>query len=123
VYIFDGGILSLGSLGGFLTVLGVATRNGIMLISHYQTLEDKEGGSFGLELIIRGSKERITTILMTTFTTGLALVPIIIIGRVAGHEIEYPMSIVIIGGLIISTLLNIFIVPALYFWFSKRNSG
>lgn len=120
VYLFDGGILSLGSLVGFLTVLGVATRNGIMLISHYQTLEDEEGEIFGTRLIMRGAKERITPILMTTFTTGLALVPIIIAGQIAGHEIEYPMSIVIIGGLITSTLLNIFIVPALYYWFGKK---
>jgi predicted RND superfamily exporter protein len=122
VYLFDGGILSLGSLVGFLTVLGVATRNGIMLISHYQNLEYKEGQSFGPELIIRGAGERITPILMTTFTTGLALVPIMIAGKVAGHEIEYPMAIVIIGGLITSTLLNIFIVPALYYWFGKKKN-
>jgi len=120
VYLADGGVLSLGSLVGFLTVLGVATRNGIMLIGHYQYLEKEEGESFSPALIIRGAKERITPILMTTFTTGLALVPIVIAGKVAGHEIEYPMAIVIIGGLITSTILNVFIVPALYFWFGKK---
>lgn len=123
VFLVDGGILSLGTLVGFLTVLGVATRNGIMLIGHYQYLEREEKQLFGPDLIIRGAKERITPILMTTFTTGLALLPIIIAGKVAGHEIEYPMAIVIIGGLITSTLLNILIVPALYFWFGKKRNN
>jgi len=120
VYLIEGGILSLGALVGFLTVLGVTTRNGIMLVGHYQHLENEEGELFGPELIIRGAKERIMPILMTTFTTGLALLPIVIAGKIAGHEIEYPMAIVIIGGLITATLLNIFIVPALYFWFGKK---
>jgi CzcA family heavy metal efflux pump len=121
VYLIDGAILSLGSLVGFLTVLGVATRNGIMMIGHYQHLENEEHEPFGLALIIRGATERIAPILMTTLATGLALIPIIIAGKIAGHEIEYPMAIVIIGGLITSTLLNIFVTPALYFWFRNKS--
>ena len=118
---FTGGILSLGSLVGFLTILGIAARNGIMLINHYQHLEEYEGEAFGLNLIIRGAKERVSPILMTGLTTGLALVPLVISGNLPGHEIEHPMAIVILGGLITSTLVNLFIVPALYMIFGNRN--
>jgi len=117
-----GGILSLGSLVGFLTILGVAARNGIMLISHYQHLEEVEGQTFGFELVLRGARERIAPIMMTALTAGLALVPLVIAGNLPGHEIEHPMAIVILGGLITSTLVNLFIVPALYLVFGRRNS-
>ncbi|MCB0063919.1 MAG: efflux RND transporter permease subunit, partial [Caldilineaceae bacterium] len=116
-----GGILSLGSLVGFLTILGIAARNGIMLINHYQHLEDFEGETFGINLIIRGARERVSPILMTGLTTGLALVPLVISGNLPGHEIEHPMAIVIVGGLITSTLVNLFIIPALYLLFGRRN--
>jgi CzcA family heavy metal efflux pump len=113
------GVLSLGSLVGFLTILGVAARNGIMLISHYQHLEAYEGETFGFKLILRGAKERIAPIMMTALTAGLALIPIVIAGNIPGHEIEHPMTIVILGGLITSTLVNLFIVPALYMVFGR----
>jgi len=116
---FTAGVLSLGSLVGFLTILGVAARNGIMLISHYQHLEAYEGETFGVNLILRGAKERIAPIMMTALTAGLALIPIVIAGNIPGHEIEHPMTIVILGGLITSTLVNLFIVPALYMVFGK----
>jgi CzcA family heavy metal efflux pump len=116
---FTAGVLSLGSLVGFLTILGVAARNGIMLISHYQHLEMYEGETFGVELILRGAKERIAPIMMTALTAGLALIPIVIAGNIPGHEIEHPMTIVILGGLVTSTLVNLFIVPALYMVFGK----
>jgi CzcA family heavy metal efflux pump len=113
------GVISLGSLVGFLTVLGIAARNGIMLISHYQHLENEEGVPFGPGLVIRGAKERLAPILMTGATTGLSLIPLIVAGNIPGHEIEHPMAIVILGGLITSTLLNLFVVPALYLRFGK----
>ncbi len=116
---FTAGVLSLGSLVGFLTILGVAARNGIMLISHYQHLEAFEGETFGIGLILRGAKERIAPIMMTALTAGLALIPIVIAGNIPGHEIEHPMTIVILGGLITSTLVNLFIVPALYMIFGR----
>jgi CzcA family heavy metal efflux pump len=116
-----GGILSLGSLVGFLTILGIAARNGIMLISHYQHLEEHEGETFGLELVKRGARERISPIMMTALTAGLALVPLVIAGNTPGHEIEHPMAIVIVGGLITSTLVNLFIVPSLYLVLGKRD--
>jgi CzcA family heavy metal efflux pump len=116
------GVISLGSLVGFLTVLGIAARNGIMLISHYQHLEREEGVPFGPELVIRGAKERLSPILMTVATTGFSLIPLIVAGNLPGHEIEHPMAIVILGGLITSTLLNLFVVPALYLRFGKERT-
>jgi len=107
-------IISLGSLVGFLTILGIAARNGILLINHYQHLERYEGETFGPDLILRGARERLSPILMTTLATGLALVPLAITGDIPGHEIEHPMAIVILGGLVTSTLLNLLVVPALY---------
>ena len=118
-----GGIISLGSLVGFLTVLGIAARNGIMLLNHYQHLEEEEGVAFGPELVLRGARERIAPILMTALTTGLALVPLAIAGNIPGHEIEHPMAIVILGGLVTSTVLNVLIVPPLYLMFGRRQRG
>ncbi len=117
---FTGEVISLGSLVGFLTVFGIAARNQIMLISHYQHLERYEGETFGLALAVRGGRERLSPILMTALATALALVPLVASGAIPGHEIEYPMAIVILGGLITSTLLNLFVVPSLYFNRSRR---
>jgi len=122
-YFTSDGVISLGSLVGFLTILGIAARNGIMLISHYQHLESEEGMTFGPELVLRGSKERVAPIMMTALTTGLALVPLVIAGNLPGHEIEYPMAIVILGGLVTSTLLNLFVVPSLYIRFGKAGKN
>ncbi len=115
----SGGILSLGSLIGFITVLGIAARNGIMLVSHYRHLEEKEGETFGHALIVRGSAERLAPILMTALTTALALLPVILRGDRPGHEIEHPMAIVIVGGLLTSTVMNLLVMPALYARFGR----
>jgi Cu/Ag efflux pump CusA len=112
-----GGVVSLGSLVGFLTVLGIAARNGIMMICHFQHLEVSEGEPFGLPLVLRGARERLSPILMTAGAAGLAVLPLVIYGNLPGHEIEYPMAVVILGGLVTSTLLNLFVVPALYLRF------
>ncbi|NGX42005.1 MAG: Cobalt-zinc-cadmium resistance protein CzcA [Chlamydiae bacterium] len=114
---FSGGIISLGSLVGFLTILGIAARNGIMLINHYQHLERYEGETFGPKLVLRGAQERLSPILMTAITTGLALLPLVVAGDIPGHEIELPTAVVILGGLVTSTLLNLFIIPPLYLRF------
>ncbi|MGH2769858.1 MAG: efflux RND transporter permease subunit, partial [Actinomycetota bacterium] len=114
------GVISLGSLVGFFTILGIVARNGIMQISHYQHLEEKEAEPFGPELVLRGSRERLAPILMTALTTGLALVPLLIAGNIPGQEIEHPMAIVILGGLATSTLLNLLVAPALYLRFGRR---
>jgi CzcA family heavy metal efflux pump len=114
-----GGILSLGSLIGFLTVFGIAARNGILMISHFQHLEREEGEAFGPALVLRGAKERLAPILMTALATALALVPLAVAGQIPGNEIQNPMAIVILGGLITSTLLTLFVLPSLYLRFGK----
>ncbi|MFD1103840.1 efflux RND transporter permease subunit [Sphingobium olei] len=118
-----GGLLSLGSLVGFVTVIGIAARNGIMLLSHYHHLRVHEGEPFGPALILRGAEERLVPILMTAACAGLALVPLIVAGNAPGHEIEHPMAIVILGGLVSSTLLNLFLMPALYARFGEDAPG
>ena len=119
----SGGVLSLGSLVGFVTVLGIAARNGIMLVSHFRHLEREENEPFSRALILRGAEERLAPILMTAATAGLALLPLVWRGNIPGHEIEYPMAIVIIGGLVTSTPLNIFLLPVLYARFAKPSSA
>lgn len=115
-----GGVVSLGSLVGFVTVLGIAARNGIMLVSHYRHLEDSEGVTFGPVLVQQGSEERLAPILMTALATGLALLPLVLSGQKPGHEVEYPLAVVILGGLVTSTLLNLFLLPPLYLRFGRR---
>ena len=115
-YVSDG-VISLGSLVGFLTVFGIAARNGILMINHFQHLEREEGEAFGPELVLRGAKERLTPILMTAGATGLALVPLAAAGAIPGHEVEHPMALVILGGLVTSTILNLILLPALYLRF------
>ena len=101
-------------------MIGIAARNGIMLVSHYRHLETQEGVAFGRDLVMRGAEERLAPILMTALATGLALVPIVLGGTRAGYEIEHPLAVVILGGLATSTLLNLFVVPALYLRFGRR---
>ena len=113
----SGGILSLGSLVGFLAVLGIAARQGILLINHYQHLEQHEGESFGPGLVLRGTRERLRPILTTAAATALALLPLLYSGGIPGLEIEHPMAVVIVGGLVSATLVNLFVVPALYLVF------
>jgi len=115
----SGGIISLGSLVGFFTVFGIAARNGILMINHFQHLEHVEGVPFGPELVLRGARERLSPILMTSLATGLALVPLVVAGQIPGHEIEHPLAVVILGGLVTSTFLNLFVVPSLYLRFAK----
>jgi Cu/Ag efflux pump CusA len=90
-----------------------------MLFTHYQHLEQEEGVPFGPELILRGSKERVRPMAMLGLTAAMALVPLLIVGNIPGNEIEYPMAIVIVGGLFTSEVLNLFVVPMLYLHFGK----
>jgi Cu/Ag efflux pump CusA len=115
------GVISLGALVGFLTVFGIAARNSILLIDHCQHLERHEGETFGPGLVLRGARERLAPILMTAITTAAALLPLVVVGEIPGHEIEYPMALVILGGLVTSTLLNLFVVPSLYLRFGGRS--
>ncbi|HEV8163582.1 MAG TPA: efflux RND transporter permease subunit, partial [Actinomycetota bacterium] len=118
-----GGVISLGSLVGFFTVMGIAARNGILLINHYQHLERHEGEPFGPGLVLRGARERLSPILMTALATALAVVPLVLAGDIPGHEIEHPLAVVILGGLFTSTLLNLFVVPSLYLRFARRRES
>jgi CzcA family heavy metal efflux pump len=114
-----GGVLSLGSLVGLVTVIGIAARNGIMMVSHYRHLEMHEGMVFGRDMVLRGAEERLAPILMTALATGLALLPIALGGNQAGQEIEHPLAVVILGGLVTSTVLNLFLLPPLYLRFGR----
>jgi Cu/Ag efflux pump CusA len=117
---FTSGILSIPAIIGFITLFGVATRNGILLVSHYETLE-KEGLAL-YETVIQGSKDRLSPILMTALTAGLALIPLAIASDMPGNEIQSPMAKVILGGLLTSTLLNIFIVPVVYYLSNRKKA-
>jgi CzcA family heavy metal efflux pump len=118
-----GGNLSVGALMGFLAVLGIAARNVISLIKHYHHLEQQEGETFGPALVRRGTRERFAPIVMTALTTALALLPFALRGNLAGLEIMHPMAVVILGGLITSTLLSLFGVPALYLLFGAKREA
>lgn len=117
--LLSGGVMSLGSLVGFVTVLGISARNGIMLLSHFQHLERYEGETFGPAMILRGAEERLAPILMTASCAALALLPLVVRGDLPGHEIEHPMALVILGGLVSSTLLNLLLMPTLYARFGR----
>ena len=115
---FASGVISIPSIIGFITLFGIATRNGILLISKYRHLQ--EAGTPLHETVLHGSIDRLNPILMTALTSALALIPLVFNGDKAGNEIQSPMAIVVLGGLLTSTLLNIYVMPVVYEWFAKR---
>lgn len=117
---FTSGILSIPAIIGFITLFGVATRNGILLVSHYNALRHEGHGLY--HTIIQGSKDRLSPILMTALTAGLALIPLAMAADLPGNEIQSPMAKVILGGLFTATLLNIFIVPAVYYLSNQKTA-
>jgi Cu/Ag efflux pump CusA len=120
VYI-AGGVLSVASMIGFITLFGIATRNGIMLITHIRHLMEHEGVTDLREAVERGARERLIPILMTAMAAGLALIPLSLGGGSAGSEIQTPMAIVILCGLMTSTLLNMVVVPTMYLRYGRQS--
>ena len=116
---FTSAVMSIPAIIGLITLFGIATRNGILLVSRYQHL--REAGMGLDEALLSGSADRLTPILMTAFTSALALVPMILNGSASGNEIQSPMAVVVLGGLLSSTLLNIYIIPIVYRWVVRKN--
>ncbi len=111
--------LSIGSLVGFVTIFGITLRNSMLMLSHYEHLIAEEGATWGLETAIRGASERLAPILMTALVTALGMLPLAVASKASGHEIEGPMAIIILGGLVTSTLLNLIVMPTLALRYSK----
>lgn len=118
----EGG-LTIGSLVGFVTLFGITTRNSIMMISHFEHLVREEGMTWGPEAVMRGASERLMPILMTATVTALGLLPLAIGSGEAGREIEGPMAIVILGGLLTSTVLNLLVLPTLALRYGRFTNG
>ena len=112
------GVISIPAIIGFISLFGIATRNGMLLISRYNDLQNE--GMSAIDSVMRGSVDRLNPILMTALTSALALIPMVIGGDLPGNEIQSPMAIVILGGLFTSTTLNVFIVPIIYYLTQKR---
>ena len=114
--------ISIATLVGFIAVTGIAARNNIMLLSHYLHLMRHEGEAFTREMVVRGTLERLVPILMTAISAGLALIPLIMAADEPGKEILNPVAIVIVGGLISSTLLGLAVTPAIFYTFFQKSA-
>jgi len=119
---FTGGWLTVGSMVGFVTLFGITTRNSIMMISHFEHLVTQEGARWSLQTALRGASERLSPVLMTALVTGLGLLPLALGSGDPGREIEGPMAIVILGGLVTSTVLNLLVLPTLALQFGRFGS-
>jgi CzcA family heavy metal efflux pump len=119
----NGGMISLGLVAGCVAVAGLTLRNSMMLFSHCQRLQDDGGEEFGPDLVMRGSRERLPATLMSALATGLVFLPFVLFGNIPGHEMIRPIAMVVIGGLVTSTWLNLFAMPALYLRFGASREA
>jgi HME family heavy-metal exporter len=120
--VLTGQSLTVASLVGFISLGGIAVRNGILLVTHYVHLMKHEGEGFTQAMVMRGSLERLAPVLMTALTAGISLVPLVVVGHQPGREILYPVATVILGGLITSTFCEFLIHPGLYWRFSGKDA-
>ena len=114
--------LTVASLVGFVSLGGIAVRNGILLVTHYFHLMKEEGEEFAESMVLRGSLERLAPVLMTALTAGIGLLPIVVGGRKPGLEILYPVATVILGGLVTSTFCEFLLHPGLFWRFSGKDA-
>lgn len=114
--------ISIATLVGFIAISGISARNSIMMISHYLHLMKQEGESFSREMIVRGTKERLVPVLMTALSAGIALIPLVLAAEEPGKEILNPVAVVIVGGLISSTLLGLAVTPSIFYWFGRKSA-
>jgi CzcA family heavy metal efflux pump len=118
--LIDGGMLSFGSYIGLVVVAGLAARNGVLLVTRYRRLEEHEGEPFGARLVLRGARERLPATLTTATAAAFVLLPLVVAGPRAGYELVHPLAVVVLGGLVTTTLLQLFIAPALYLRFGAK---
>jgi len=121
--LFVGGIGTLGALAGVVAVIGIAARNNILLVRSYQQSEPDEGGGVGADSVVRATRERVAPVVLTALAIALVFLPLLFLGSTAGTEVIYPLAVVVLGGLVTTTVLTLFVLPGLYLWLTRRPSG
>jgi len=120
---FVGGIGTLGALAGLVAVIGIAARTNILLVRRFQEAEPGDGGVAGPDAVLRATRERVAPIVITALAVALVFLPLLFLGSTAGTEVVYPLAVVVLGGIVTSTLLALFVLPGLYVWLNRRPSS